>query len=177
MRLENDVISHYCIFLYQVPPWRWPERSKHVGGLPHVSYSIISNFSAVIGIFSVVVSWVWVFVRRVGFWQVDWLKMVKKIFRAVNYFGVLQVLLNFHKERVLLEGIYFVVKFARLFWNRTEYKVTNHLSYFVPFLLKNILLYIIHIYVIRDYVVEEGRRGVWRWSSRGRIGEDETRWR
>jgi hypothetical protein len=53
-------------------------------------YSIVSNYSAVIGIFAVVVSSVWVFIRRrVGFWQVEWLKMVKKRFRSINYFGVL----------------------------------------------------------------------------------------
>jgi hypothetical protein len=144
------------------------KRSKRVEGQSHVQYIIISNCSAVVGIFAVVVSWVWVFIRRrVGFWQVDWLKIVKKdsvqLINLVPY----KFYNDFHNERVLLEGLCFAMKGARLFWNCTDNNVKNTVSYFVVFLLQSILLRIIHIYVIRDYGVEERQRGVWRWGSGG----------
>jgi hypothetical protein len=77
----------------------------------------------------VVVSRLWVCIRRrVGFWQVDWLKIVKQNSVQLITLVLYKFYNNFHYERVLLEGMCFVVKVASMVWNRRENNVKTPVS-------------------------------------------------
>jgi hypothetical protein len=48
-----DISSHYCIFLCSVPPWGWPKKAKTCRRFTTFLYILVSNYSAVVGIYMV----------------------------------------------------------------------------------------------------------------------------
>jgi hypothetical protein len=70
--LKMTELAIIAYFFLKHPPEDGRKWLKHVGGLSHILSIIVSNCYAVDGVFAVVVSRLWVCIRRrVGFWQVD----------------------------------------------------------------------------------------------------------
>jgi hypothetical protein len=47
-----NINSHYCIFLCQVPLWRWPKNAETCTRTTTRLYIIVFNYSAVVGIYT-----------------------------------------------------------------------------------------------------------------------------
>ena len=63
----------------------------------------------------------------------------------------------------------FVLETAQLLWNKTHNRVkTPILQYFIIFVLKDLWHRITEMFMVRDYGVEEGRRG---YEGEERVGE------
>jgi len=53
------ITSCWCIFLCWLPPWRWPKKAETCSRFALCLYIIVSNYSAVVGVYAVTCHTAW----------------------------------------------------------------------------------------------------------------------